>query len=185
MERLKKEYLSILKDFDKQKSEISRLWNVEKETAELLSFLSIIKKPKTVLELGTSNGFSTFHLAINKESQIITIDIENSRQYLAKKNLKTFNNIVFINDKIEDCIDKIKQNIDFLFIDANKSNYLLYLKCLEEKLSNEAIIIADNIDSHPETTNPYYKYVTESDKYLTIHLSIDAGLLISMYKKNY
>jgi predicted O-methyltransferase YrrM len=70
--------------------------------------------------------------------------------------------------------------IDFLFIDANKPNYKKYLQLLEPNLSSGALIIADNIDSH-KTTEKYVEYVLTSEKYTTIHLRLDAGLLISIF----
>ena len=182
MEKLINNYTDIKKAFQEQFNKINRLWNVEKETAELLSFLILLKKPNIVLELGTSNGFSTFYMAIHKDSKIITIDVEKARQDLAKENLNSFKNIEFVSERIEDYLPKIDYKIDFLFIDANKPNYLKYLQILEKHLSNEAIIVADNIDSH-KTTQKYKDYVLNSKVYTTIHLSIDAGLLISYFNK--
>ena len=184
MEKLIGIYTEIINTFKEQMAQINRLWNVEKETAELLSFLVLLKKPKIVLELGTSNGFSTFYMAIHKDSKIITIDVEKARQDLAKENLKCFKNIVFISERIEDYLPKIDYEIDFLFIDANKPNYSKYLQLIEKHLSDNAIVVADNIDSHTTTQN-YKDYVMNSNKYTTIHLSIDSGVLISLFNKEY
>jgi len=183
MEKLKQPYNHILNKFDQQRESISRLWNVGTETAELLSLLVMIKKPKIILELGTSNGFSTFHLAFPTLTQIYTIDVENARQDLAKDNLQSFKNIIFITERIEDYLPKIDYEIDLLFIDANKTNYLKYLQLLENHLSNDALVIADNIDTHLENTTNYSDYVRNSDLYTTIHLNIDAGLLVSIFDK--
>ena len=180
MEKLKQSYSEILSVFKEQKQKINRLWNVEEETANLLSMLVLIKKPEIVLELGTSNGYSTFHLAIDQSTKVITIDVETSRNNLAKETLKGFNNIEFITERIETYIPKINYKIDLLFLDANKPNYLNYLLQLENKLNNDALIIADNIDSHA-TTGSYKDYILNNNKYTTIHLSIDAGVLISVF----
>jgi predicted O-methyltransferase YrrM len=138
----------------------------------------MIKQPKTILELGTSNGFSTFHLALNSDIRVFTIDVETARSDLAKQTLSEFKNIEFITERIETYIPRIDYMIDFLFIDANKPNYKKYLQLLEPYLSSGALVIADNIDSH-KTTEKYAEYVLSSEKYITIHLSLDAGLLIS------
>jgi len=183
MEKLKQPYQDVLSRFDQQRKCINRLWNVGLETAELLSILVMIKQPKIVLELGTSNGFSTFHLALFKNIKIYTIDVENTRQDLAKENLLGFENIIFISERIEDYLPKIDYNIDFLFIDANKTKYFDYLILIEKHLSKNALILADNIDTHLENTMNYKEYVRNSDKYTTIHLNIDAGILMSVYNK--
>jgi len=180
MEKLKKPFAHIIERFAKQKNEIHRLWNVGEETAELLSFLVMLKKPKIILELGTSNGYSTFHLALCEKATIYTIDVETARNKLAKENLKDFPNIVFITDRIDNYIPTIDYKIDMLFIDCNKSNYLRYLTMCEPYLSNEALVVADNIDSH-STTGSFREYVSGCDKYTAIHLSIDDGVVVAIY----
>ena len=182
MEKLKHPYSDILNTFKEQKQKIHRLWNVEGETANLLAMMVMLKKPKIILELGTSNGYSTFHLALDPTVRVVTIDVETARSNLAKETLKDFPNIEFITERIETYIPKIDYKIDLLFMDANKPNYINYLLQLEDKLNLNAVIIADNIDSHA-TTNTYKDYIINSDKYTTIHLSIDAGVLISIYHK--
>ena len=181
MEKLKHQYKEIIERFEEQKESISRLWNVGIETAELLSMLVMLKKPQVVLELGTSNGYSTFHLTLLGSAKVYTIDVENTRQDLAKDNLKGFGNIVFISERIEDYLPKIDYKIDLLFIDANKTNYLKYLQILEGHLADGALVIADNINTHMENTTNYADYVRNSDLYTTIRLSIDAGLLVSIF----
>jgi len=182
MEKLKRPYKDVLDRFNKQRETISRLWNIGIETAELLTMLVMIKKPKIILELGTSNGFSTFHLALTGDTKIYTIDVENARQDLAKDNLQGFDNIIFISERIEDYLPKINYKIDLLFIDANKTNYLKYLQMLENHLSDGALVIADNISSHLENTTNYADYVRNSILYTTINLNIDAGLLVSVFR---
>ena len=179
MEKLKHPYSDILNTFKEQKQKIHRLWNVEEETANLLAMMVMIKKPKIILELGTSNGYSTFHLALNPAIRVVTVDVETARNNLAKETLKNFTNIEFITERIETYIPKVDYKIDMLFLDANKPNYLNYLLHLEEKLNPEALIIADNIDSHT-TTGKYSEYVLNSEKYTTVHLSVDAGVLVSV-----
>ena len=183
MEKLKHKYSDVLKKFSAQKQEIHRLWNVGENTARLLYFMIELKNPVNVLELGTSNGFSTFHLALSQKAKIYTIDVEDARQSLARQNLSEFSNITFVSERIEDYLPKIDYKIDMLFIDANKTNYLKYLQFLEQHLTDNALVVADNIDSHADTIKPYAEYIIKSDKYITIHLSLDDGLLLSIYKK--
>jgi predicted O-methyltransferase YrrM len=177
-------YIEVLEKFTQQRLAINRLWNIGEQTANLLKLLVLIKKPSIVLELGTSNGYSTFHLAelLPKKSKLYTVDVEPVRQDLAKDNLKDFKNIVFISKRIEDYIPLINYRIDFLFIDANKLNYLKYLKELENKMSDGAIIIADNINSHGGTIDEFLKYIYKfNKKFTTIKLDIESGVIISKF----
>ncbi|MCK9329484.1 MAG: class I SAM-dependent methyltransferase [Candidatus Cloacimonetes bacterium] len=183
MEKLISKQAELLKAFKQQAIANNRLWNVNKETAFLLNILVTIKQPKHILEIGTSNGYSTFFLALDNNIQVTTIDVDEKRQSMARDNLQDFTNITFIKAKAEDIIETLDKKIDVLFIDANKPAYINYLKLCEPILNDQALIIADNIDSHPETTSAYHKYVLRDEKYKTIHLSLDAGLLISIYSQ--
>jgi len=177
-------YLEVFERFNEQRNRITRLWNIGQQTADLLKMIVLIKVPKIVLELGTSNGYSTFHIAMSLTSEAIvyTIDVEPARQDLAKENLKKFNNIRFISMRIEDYIPMIDYNIDLLFIDANKTNYLTYLKALEDKLSKNAVIIADNINSHTGSIKQFLLYIKRCrKKYQFVKLDIETGVVIAIY----
>ena len=177
-------YLEEIERFKRQRESISRLWNIGQQTADLLKMLVLIKEPKITLELGTSNGYSTFHIAmaLAQNAILYTIDVEPARQNLAKENLKCLNNIKFISMRIEDYIPKIDYKIDLLFIDANKTNYLTYLKALENKLSNNAVVIADNINSHTGSIKQFLTYLKRCrKKYQFVKLDIETGVVVAVY----
>ena len=72
------------------------------------------------------------------------------------------------------------KKIDFLFIDADKKNYLKYLKKLEPFLNPGAIIAADNAVNFQDLMPDYLDYLRQSDKYYSYLLQIDNGLMISI-----
>ncbi|HPY95600.1 MAG TPA: class I SAM-dependent methyltransferase [Candidatus Cloacimonadota bacterium] len=187
MEKLKQQYINEFAQFDKQKSEIRRLWNIDPESAKLLFFLVQIKKPKHILEIGTSNGFSSFMMSVacqNDNCLIDTIEVDEKRFNMATKNLKSRKNIIIHFGKAEDIIPSLDCTYDFVFIDANKKSYINYIQQIIPKLDNDAVIIADNINSHQETTIAYKQFITASNSFTTMQLSHEAGLLISIYKKS-
>lgn len=117
-------------------------------------FLSLISKmihPKKILEIGTFTGYSTLCLAegLQKGGKIITIDRNEELMYLPKK---YFNQSDF-KDQIEikignaaDVLEELKESdFDLAFIDADKSNYLLYYHKIMDKLKPGGIILADNV----------------------------------------
>ncbi|MGL4583267.1 MAG: O-methyltransferase, partial [Flavobacterium sp.] len=96
--QLKKEFLSLYDTFkqeDAQKTDRLDKWrNIEPESAEFISLLVKTKNAQKILELGTSNGFSTLWLAeavSHTKGEIISIDIERERTNKAFENLKQFN----------------------------------------------------------------------------------------------
>ena len=187
MERIKEKYIYELARFEVQRNNIRRLWNIPQDTAELLYTFVKIKKPKHILEIGTSNGFSTFWLSIAAEScdaVIDTIEVDKDRFQLAKKNLKNRKNIIQRFGKAELIIPELLDKFDFVFIDAGKINYIDYIKILISKLKNNAIIIADNIISHKDSIKEYLDYIESSGLFDSVTLNIDSGLNVAIYKAN-
>ncbi len=185
MERIKEKYKQELAKFEIQKNEIKRLWNIPQETAELLYTFIKIKVPKHILEIGTSNGFSTFWLSLAAETcnaVIDTIEVDEERFKLAKKNLVNRENIIQYFGKAELIIPKLTIKYDFVFIDAGKINYFDYIKLLQNKLDNNAIIIADNVISHKNTVTEYLDFIESNELFDSVTLNIDSGLNVAIYK---
>ena len=187
MERIKEKYKHELANFKIQRNNIHRLWNIHQETAELLYTFIKIKTPEHILEIGTSNGFSTFWLSLAAEScdaVVDTIEIDEDRFNLAKKNLANRKNIIQWFGKAELIIPELTDKYDFIFIDAGKINYIDYIKILINKLNNNAIIVADNAISHKDTVKEYLDYINRSELFDDVTLNIDSGINVAIYKPN-
>ncbi len=137
------------------------MFNVPRETGELLNLLVRIKKPKKILEIGTSNGYSTIWLA-EPGFPIISIEADPKKIILAKENFKKagLKNIKILQGFALDVLKNLKEKFDFVFIDATKKEYLDYFKLL--KLNENAIVVADNIISH--NISDYHNYVNKNYK---------------------
>ena len=184
MKSIKKNFKNELAEFANQKNAMNRLWNISENTAELLYLLVLMKNPQKILEIGTSNGYSTFWLSLAAEkcnASVSSIEIDASRFNLAKENLKSRHNIKLINQKAEHAIPNLTDKFDFVFIDAGKINYIDYIKLLKNKLSHRAVIIADNVTSHSQTVEEYLSYVKSSVNFSSMTLPFEAGLEITIY----
>lgn len=104
-----------------------------------------------ILEIGTAIGYSSicFSKFLNKEGKIDTIEIDKQRIMLAKANIAMYK----LNDKINiiegdaiKALPKLNEKYDFIFIDGPKSHYIEYLPICLELLSEDGIIIADNVN---------------------------------------
>ena len=187
MEKLKTKYADELARFAKQKSEIRRLWNVDETTAGFLYLTAILHKAQYLLELGTSNGYSTFWLSLAAENNggiVHTVEVDKKRYQMAKENLHTRSNIAMHYGLAEDIIPTLRWGIDFVFIDAGKPAYLDYLTLLLPTLSPGALVLADNVNSHPETTAAYTEYMRKSESFTSLTLPLEAGLEMSVYQPN-
>lgn len=123
---------------------------VQKESGVFLEFMTSMKKPKRILELGTAVGFSSILMyeAAGTEPDIITIERDERMIELANINLKKFN----LSDKIKieqgDCLEvleRLNEPFDLIFMDAGKGHYNHFLPHCLRLLSEDGIIVADNV----------------------------------------
>lgn len=177
--------------FETQRKNLRRLWNISENTAHFLFKQVLQKRPRNILEIGTSNGYSTFWLAgamnvlnlhENSYTHIDTIDVDPDRQFLAKDNLKTFENIKFHLGKAHLVLKQFDHMLDFVFIDANKSQYLRYMQEMLPFLNKDCWIFADNTVSHDKSVNEYLDYVRKSDLFDSRNIEMGTGIEFSIYK---
>jgi predicted O-methyltransferase YrrM len=123
---------------------------VQKETGVFLEFMTSMKKPKRILELGTAIGFSSIlmYQASGTEPEIVTIERDEKMIELANINLKRFNLDKKIKIEEGDCLEvleRLKEPFDLIFMDAGKGHYNHFLPHCLRLLKDDGIIIADNV----------------------------------------
>ena len=163
----------------------------------ILSVLSKLVNPKSILEIGTYTGYSALCLAegLQKEGILHTIDkneelVDFQKKYFDKSDYK--NQIkTYLGNALE-IIPTIKDKFDLVFIDADKPNYSNYFHAVIDKMHKGGVIISDNvlwsgkvvetIDKQDTSTLEIVKYNTllKNDKRIeTVLLPIRDGLTIS------
>jgi len=121
-----------------------------KQQGLFLEMISRMIKPGIILEIGTFTGYSAIQLAkgLKENGKIITIDINEELESLARKYFKKSglaNKIDFrIGDALE-IIPSLKCEFDLTFIDADKEQYLDYYELVLEKTKQGGFILADNV----------------------------------------
>lgn len=116
----------------------------------VLSMLSHMIHPKTILEIGTYTGYSALCLAegLAPNGTIDTIDLNEELETIAKSYFKKSGNELKINQIIGNAVDIIpllNKKYDLVFIDADKANYSLYFDLVIDKINAGGYIIADNV----------------------------------------
>lgn len=166
----------------------------------LLSMISKIARPKTILELGTYTGYSALCLAegLQKDGLLHTIDINEELKDFQKK----YFDLSIFKDQIHqhlgnalNIIPNLDIKFDLVFIDADKPNYPDYFDLIINKLNPGGIILTDNvlwsgkvvekIQEDDESTRALVKYntlVAADSRLETIMLPIRDGLSISRLK---
>lgn len=148
-------------------------------------------KPKTILEIGTLHGYSAILMAnfvlkthdddynyyngndkVTKEIIVTCLEIDENLANIAKKNIERAELSDRINVITGDAIKIIPMlnnhyKFDFVFLDAEKNQYLFYLRLLEENnlLKKKAIVVADNVLIYENEMKDYLDYVRNSGRY--------------------
>lgn len=117
----------------------------------LLSLISKMLRPKTILEIGTFTGYATLCLAegLAQDGKIITIDRNEELIYLPKKYFAESEFATQIEIKLGNALDILDQlsdeTYDLVFIDADKSNYINYYEKVITQMNSGGVILADNV----------------------------------------
>ncbi|MBQ8848316.1 MAG: O-methyltransferase [Candidatus Gastranaerophilales bacterium] len=180
----------ILSSLEKTRCEF---WNLDRDCANFLNTLIKINNSKNVLEIGTSNGYSgIWILKALKETKgkLTTIEFWEKRQSVARNNFKICAPDVEVEPRIgsakivlEDILDDInkgkREKFDFVFIDANKKEYIEYFELVDKMLEDKGIILADNILSHYEKVQDYTVALFNNKNYQSQILELGTGMMLS------
>jgi len=127
-------------------------------------------KPKRALEVGTLIGYSAVLMGKELESnaQLITIEIHPEEAKIAEENIRRASIPAKIEVIVGDAINVIptlKGSFDLAFIDAEKTEYIDYLRLVEDKLHKGSVVVADNAGIFASQMRDYLDYVRNSGKY--------------------
>lgn len=125
----------------------------------VLSMISKLVNPKSVLELGTFTGYATLCLAegLAKNGVIHTIDINEELHDFQRKYFDASGygeQIIQHTGHALDIIPTLDTTFDLVFIDADKPNYSNYFHAIIDKLNTGSIILSDNVLWHGKVIEP-------------------------------
>ena len=178
MNEQEKKMLSVLEDMRLNQS--AGMMNVPQEDGRILRLLTEATNAKNVVEIGTSNGYSGiwFCLALRTTGgKLITHDIDEGRASLARENFKRAgvdDLVTLVIGNAHETVTRLKEPIDILFIDADKSGYLDYLNKLLPLVRPGGLILSHNINSTGQdyinaiTTNPELETIQEQGVTVTL-----------------
>lgn len=164
---------------------LDRLRNLEPDTAELLAVLVRATAAHNVLELGTSNGFSTLWLADAVDAtdgHLTSVEIEADRSAQAARNLDRAGLSAVVDLRVQDAADALKQSPDaewdLIFLDAERPAYPGYWLDLLRTLRPGGLLAVDSVLSHAEQVAEFRTLVTAEPEVTEALAPTGAGLLL-------
>lgn len=162
-----------------------KMLNLERVTAQLLHFILRSSRRRRVLEIGTSNGYSTIWIASAVDplnGEVVSIDRNAEKHTLARANLERAGlaqRVELITGLAMEAIADLKGQFDAVFFDANRINAGTELELLLPKLAGDVIIAADNVLSHPDEIAAYLETIRAFPDFSEFVVPIGKGLSIA------
>lgn len=131
-------------------------------------------KPKRVLEIGTLVGYSAIRMGrlLPKGGRITCLDINPAMAKVATSNIEKAgmsDRIEIIVGDAKEVIPTLKGKYDMVFIDAEKREYLAYLKACERLLQKGSVVVADNVKVFADEVADYLDYVRKPGLYASTY----------------
>lgn len=160
-----------------------------------LTMLTQILQPKNVLEIGTFTGYSAICIAMGlpEQGKLITIDNNSEIESIARKYFKRScleDKIHFIVDDAKKVIPTFEQNFDFVYLDGDKENNIVYYQQIMEKTKPGSVIVADNVlwggkilmenahDPKTEKIREFNEFVQNDKRVENVLLPLRDGMMI-------
>ncbi len=134
---------------------LDRFRNVEPETARLMAVLVRAMGARDLLEIGTSNGYSTVWLADAARAtggRVTSVDIDPARTAMAAENLRRTGLEDVVELRTDDAAETLRAapdaTYDFIFLDSERPAYVAYWPELVRVLRPSGLLVVDNVISH-------------------------------------
>ncbi len=181
-----------LEDQDRKEREakldrMQRLRQIPRETGEFLyQFLTsfVPQFPQFIgLEIGSSGGYSTLWqgmaLVTSACGKLISLDHDPKKYRLAYENIKATGIDQYVTLSQGDAKDYLKNSqgkFSYVFLDAEKEDYLEFFMLLKDHVSSGTVLIADNVISHKDDVLNFLEMIHEDCRVSSIILPVGQGL---------
>ena len=159
--------------------------NLEPETAGLVALLARSSAAERVLEIGTSNGYSTIWLAWATApvgGRVTSIERNPAKHAMARDNLTRAGFQDRVDLRLGDATALVRElsgPFDLVFFDADRVSAPEQLRLLLPKLTPRALLLADNALSHPREIAGYLDALSELDEFEHVVIPVGKGLSIA------
>lgn len=182
------EVLRVSREHDAREADrLARYRNLEPETAALLGVLIRSIGARRVLELGTSNGYSTLWLGDAVEAtggHVLTVEIDPARTAQARANLELAGLDAVVECRTQGAGQLLTEQPpdawEFVFLDAERPQYAVFWPMLMNTLEPGGLLAIDNAISHESELDEVRALIRGDDRLTSSLVPIGAGLLLAV-----
>jgi predicted O-methyltransferase YrrM len=165
----------------------NKMLNITPETGEFIAILVQAKKARRVLEIGTSNGYSTLWLADAVKAisgNVVTVEANEAKAELARRNLERSGLSQWVRQEVTEAGEFLGQeppsNYDLLFLDADRERYLAWWPSIQNVLAPGGLLVVDNAVSHATQMEPFIAEVRNAPRWRSAVAPIGNGELVAL-----
>ena len=185
-----------LREYNEKNHPNSSHLQISPDQSEFLKLVIKIGNYKNILELGTYLGYSALSMALDTKGKITTVDKDSSTNDIARKFWKKAGVLDKITSIAGDAlkeIDQLSSVFDFIFIDADKTNYIHYYEKCKKIITDDGVLVFDNVlwrgkvakDTDDKKTlkiKEFNNHVKNDNYFETSLISIGDGIMLCKKK---
>ena len=159
-----------------------RMLNITRDTGEFLAVLARATVARRVLEIGTSNGYSTLWLASAAGAvggTVTTVELSDFKLDLAARNFARSGLAPFIVQLRDDAGHVLSRQcdaaFDMIFLDSERPQYPGWWPDIRRALRPGGLLVVDNATSHPEQMAPFVALVKADAEFVTCLVPVGNG----------
>jgi predicted O-methyltransferase YrrM len=159
-----------------------KMLNITRDTGEFLAVLIRALLARRVLEIGTSNGYSTLWLADAARAiggSVTTVEFSDYKVGLASKNFDRSGLAAYISLVHDDAGRVLERSADsaydFIFLDSERPEYPGWWSHLRRVLRPGGLLVVDNATSHTQEMAPFVALVETDASFTTSLVPVGNG----------
>jgi predicted O-methyltransferase YrrM len=164
-----------------------KMFNITPETGEFLAILVQGMKARRVLEIGTSNGYSTLWLADAVKAvsgSVITVEVSQAKAEMARGNIERAGLSGWVHQELMEAGQFLRQQppsqFDLLFLDSDREQYVSWWPWIQSVLVPGGLLVVDNAVSHTAEMEGLIAQVKATPGWRAVVVPIGKGELVAL-----
>ena len=164
----------------------SDAWSIPREEAMLLHTVALAAGCRSIVEVGTSYGFSGLFLAAAARAsggRLHTFEIDPRKRKYASAHFEKAGLADAVTLHAGDALEllpALEPGVDFAFLDATKFETLRYWQALEPKLAPRCIVTADNTHTHPKDLKAFLSILRGRADFTCCDVDVGHGVEVAV-----